>query len=478
MPTSILKRVKKEQEAEERVRSAVRRTEERLGISKKDAADFLSWCKERSPNFTWDWTYQKFIGKQLQRITDKETDRLMLFAPPRHGKSTIVTVFYAAWRLERNPKLRIVIGCYGKKLANKFSREIKRLLAGRVALSKEKNATEEWETIDGGGVLAVSRGSGVVGYGADLILVDDSIKNRMEAESDTHRDNVKEWFDAALYTRQEPGCAIVMMNTRWHTHDLSGQLLEEQEEGGDTWEIVSLPALAEENDPLGRAVGEALCPERFNSEQLARIKAKQVPYEWSSQYQQQPVPNEGAVFKLDWFKDSIRDKAPDGLRWVRYWDLAASIKTTADYTACVAIAFDAEGNLWIRDMVHGRWEWPDARREMIKTMRSPNEKRTRHGVEKALHGIAAVQELLREPAVRHIPIQSVPVTIDKLSRALSWSSRASEGKVRIVRGAWVQGFLKEACLFTGKGDTHDDQVDTVSGGVLMLSKRSGKLLTF
>lgn len=447
--------------------------------SERKTAEFQDWCKAVSPQFVWDWDYQKLIYANLDRITEGATDRAMFFLPPRHSKTTTVTVHYPAWRLARDPRTRIILGAYKQKLANRFSRQVRRIVASQIPLSDKlsdkKKAQEEWETLEGGGVLAVGRGSGVTGYGADIIIIDDPIKSRLEAESESFRERIMDWFNADLYTRQEPGCAIILCNTRWRPDDLAGQLLSESEQGGDCWDVLSLPALAENDDPLGRQAGEPLCPARFDKEKLERIRARSSPYDWNSLYQQRPTPNEGAVFKVDWFK-RIVPCAPPNLRWVRYWDLAVSTKNHADYTASAAVAFDKDGTLYIRDMVRGRWEYPDARRKMIDTMRA--ESRTIHGIEKALHGMAAVQELRRDPRILNVPFRGVPVTKDKLTRALAWAERAAEGKVALVQGGWINEFLKEVTVFSGRGDTHDDQVDTISGGVEMLVGPNRRIVTW
>lgn len=429
--------------------------------------DFPAWLPAVSPKYTWDWPHLRYLYERLANITSGASDRLMIFMPPRHGKSTVTTIHYAAWRIVRDPATRIIIGAYSQKLANKFSRDIRRkVIAQGVTLSEDNNSVPEWETWAGGGVLAVGRGGGVTGFGADLILLDDTVKNRAEAESETYQEKTWDWYGADIYTRQEPNCAIILTNTRWHEADLSGRLIDEQGEGGDQWEVVSLPALAEANDPLGREIGEPLCPARKDKAALERMKAKMKAYDFSALYQQQPIPNENAVFKVDWF--TVKDRAPEGLRWVRYYDLAASAKTSADYTASLAAAFDKEGNLWFRDMLRGRWEWPEAKREIKKLML--RERHTIHGFESVAFQLIAVQELRRERTLLNIPFRAVKVTTDKLSRALPLAERAAEGKVFLVRGAWVNAFLSELARFTGRNDAHDDQVDTASGCVEMLAK--------
>jgi len=175
---------------------------------------------------------------------------------------------------------------------------------------------------------------------------------------------------------------------------------------------------------------------------------------------------QGSVFRREWFW--VVEDAPEGLAWARYWDLAASVKTTADYTASVAMAMDRDGTVYLRDMIRGRWEWPDQERIIVQTMLA--EPGIRHGIEKALHGIAAVQTLLRRADLAAVPIQGIDVDKDKLTRALPLAARAEQGKVALVRGAWIGAFLDELAGFDGLGKTHDDQVDAASGGLALISR--------
>lgn len=179
---------------------------------------------------------------------------------------------------------------------------------------------------------------------------------------------------------------------------------------------------------------------------------------------------QGNVFRREWFT-RIVDAVPEGLRWARYWDLAASTKTSADYTASVAVALSPDGTVYMRDMIRGRWEWPEAKAIIKATMLS--EPNTRHGIELALHGLAAVQELSRDAEIAHVALTGVDVDRDKLARALPLSARAERGQVALVRGAWNMAFIDEMCSFSGDGKTHDDQVDTASGGLQLLSTGSG-----
>lgn len=454
-------------------RALFSRTREQLGIN---ALDFDEWLPTVTPQWRWDWPHQKYLYKKLQQITDGSLKRLMIFMPPRHSKTETVTVRYAAYRLERDPRLNVILGCYNQHIANKFSRKTRRIAEQRIALARDRKAVEEWETAIGGGFRAVGVGAGITGFGGNLILIDDPVKNREEAESQTYRERCWEWFWDDLYTRQEPNASIILTMTRWHDDDLAGRLIREMERGGERWEIVRLPAIAEDGDPLRRQPGEALCPDRYDVRELERIREGMSSYSWASLYQQRPVPIEGALFKLDHFKDKIVDEAPPNLRWVRGYDLAVSQKTKADRTASFRCAFDKQGNLYIADGFVGRIEYPEQKRYVMQRM--IEEHGTEHGIEKALHGLALVQDLRRERSVRHVPFKAVNVDTDKYTRALAWANLAADGKVFLVRGGWTAAFLEEVVRFTGKGDTHDDQVDAVSVAVRMLSKRRSRLMAF
>jgi len=437
---------------------------------------FPDWLPRVTPQWQWDWPHQIYLYNALQRVTDGLCKRLMIFLPPRHSKSETVTVRYAAWRLENDPKANIILGCYNQKLANRFSRKTYRIAKNRVAMAKDRKAVEEWETAIGGGLRAVGVGGGITGFGGDLILIDDPVKNREEAESEVYRDKCWDWFNDDLYTRLEPNGAMVLTMTRWHDDDLAGRLLKEVEDGGEKWEVVKLPAIAEPDDPLNRREGEALCPARYDIDALEARKKKLGPYSFAALYQQRPVPIEGSLFKREWFEKNFVERAPDGLRWCRGYDLAVSQKTSADYTASFRCAFDKEGNLFIADGFRKRIEYPEQKRYVVGRM--TNEQKTEHGVEKALHGEALVQDLRRVQSIRGVPLKAIKVDVDKFTRALGWANLAEERKVYLVRGGWNADFIDEVCRFTGKGDAHDDQVDAVSVAVGMLSKRRAKLHAF
>jgi predicted phage terminase large subunit-like protein len=448
---------------------------EKEAASGKNRESFPFWLRHNFSEWKWEWKYQRYVYERLARLSAGNSTRLMIFMPPRHGKSEMVTVRYTAWRLLKDPKLNVILGSYNQKLANKFSRKIKRIVQDPKIADKKKladafpslmNSTSEWETSGGGVVRSVGVGAGIAGFGAGLIVIDDPVRNRADAESETFRDKVWDWFNDDIYTRLEPNASIILIQTRWHEDDLAGRLLKEQEDGGEKWEVISLPAIAEEDDDIGRKPGQALCPARYNIEALERTKRKLGSYSFSSLYQQNPVPSVGGTFKREWFKNII-EEAPPNLRWKRGYDLAVSLKTTADYTASFRCAYDKAGNLYIADGFRKRIEYPDQRRYIIERMVS--EKSTEHCVEAAMHGKALVQDLRTEPTVRSHALCEVEVNADKLTRALAWLNLAEAGKVYLVRGPWINDFVDEICRFpSGK---HDDQVDAVSVAVSKLATK-------
>ena len=175
------------------------------------------------------------------------------------------------------------------------------------------------------------------------------------------------------------------------------------------------------------------------------------------------VEPEGAIFKREWFK--VIDRAPEGLRWVRAWDLAASTKQMGDFTAGAKVALGGDGTFYVSDVVHGKWEWPDARKVIVSTAQADGTG-TEIGVEKAGFQLAAIQELHRERELASFALREVRPDQDKVSRAMPWQARAQQGKVALVRGPWTTRFLNEVASFPE--GMHDDQVDAVSAAVQML----------
>lgn len=436
-----------------------------------DDISFDRWLPIVSPTFRWDWAHLQHIRAQLDRVTSGEIDRLILTVPPRHGKSEMVTVRYPAWLLENEPERRVIVGAYNQTLANKFSRKTRNIARPRVTLNTERTAVDDWETEAGGGLRAVGVGAGVTGMGGDLIVIDDPVKNRQEANSQTYRDRVWDWYTDDLYTRLEPGGAIILIMTRWHEDDLAGRLLADTE--GDRWTVVNLPALAEDNDPLGREPGQALCPERYDEEALARIQ-RVMGNSWYALYQQRPTAPEGEFFQRSWFE--IVGAAPADCRWVRFWDKAGS--RDGDFTAGVLMGRSQDGIFYVTDLVRGQWLAMD-REKIIRQTAELDQQRYGHVAiwheqEPGSGGKDSAAATTRNLA--GFAVHSERSSGDKVIRAEPFAAQAGAGNVKLVRGAWNTGYLSELTSFPH--GSNDDQVDGSSGAFNKLAIAIGTLVDF
>lgn len=429
--------------------------------------NLLEWLEEVTPEYTWRWKYLLYILEHLKKITNGEIDKLMIFLPPRHTKSETVTIRYPVFRLEKDPTLRVIIGSYSDDLAKKFGRSTRRIARRRLKLSKWLASAGEWETEIGGGIKSVGVGAGITGRGANLIIIDDPIKNRAEAESKAYRDRVYDWYTNDIMTRLEPDGAIIIIQTRWHEDDLAGRILNSED--GKNWTVINLPAEAEENDPLGREIGEALCPERYNKETLAKIKIV-LGIDYHALYQQSPQPREGRMFKRDWFE--IVEAIPAGMTFVRYWDKAGT-EDGGDFTSGCLMGMKDE-IYYIIDIVRGQWEYGE-REKVIKQTAALDALRFGKGVriwveeEGGSGGKESAQRTIKKLA--GYIVQSERPTGSKEVRASSMAAQAYAGNVKLFKGDWNAEFITEICKFpTGK---NDDQVDSASGAFNKLALGGG-----
>jgi len=267
---------------------------------RRAALSFGDWLAEVTPDYDWTASHLLHLRAYLEAIERGELDKLMIFEPPRHGKSSLATIRYPVWRMQRDPALTAIVGAYNQDLATLFSRQARRIAERFLNVAdSERKAAGEWEITGGGSFRAVGVGTGVTGRGAKLICIDDPVRSREDANSQAYRDRVWNWYRDDLYTRLEPGGAVILTMTRWHEDDLAGRILASED--APNWTVVSLPALAEEGDPLGRAPGAALWPARFDETDLERIRTVLGTQSFTALYQQRPTALEGGLFKRAWF---------------------------------------------------------------------------------------------------------------------------------------------------------------------------------
>lgn len=394
------------------------------------------------------------IANKLEAVERGEIDRLMIFMPPRHGKSELATRRWPAWCMGRNANRQIVSASYNSELAMDFGRDVRNIVATPeygsvfpgISLRADSQAASRWHTNNGGIYNAVGVEKALTGKGADILLIDDPLKDRAEADSEARRDAVWKWYQSTAYTRLMPGAAIVLIQTRWHEDDLAGRLLN----GADNWDVLELPAISAE--------GEALWPAWYDLNALLRIKANIGAREWSALYQQSPQPDEGSFFQREWFKEWT-DKPH--LNIYASSDYAVT-EDGGDYTVFCIWGVDSDNNLYRLDMWKAQANpmvWIDKQCEMIRKWKPL-----------AWFGEAGVIQKAVEPMLRRRMIETkslcrlewISSISDKPTRARAFQARAEMGKVYLERGADLNEFLK---FPAGK---HDDEVDcaTMMGRVI------------
>ena len=305
--------------------------------------------KKYQPNW-----HHEVIAKHLEAVEYGKIKRLMIFMPPRAGKSQLATINFPAWYLGRNADKEIITVSYSGDLAFDFGGtsikiglmdEIYSLVFPGVSLKPDEKSRGHWKTTEGGSYISVGVGGAITGRGADILLLDDPIKNREEAESEVYRNKVWDFYTSTAYTRLNPGGAIIVILTRWHLDDLAGRLLKAQQEGGEQWEVIEFPAIALEDEQY-RKKGEPLWKDRFSLEELEQKKKAIGSLNWSALYQQRPILSEDQEFKERWFKyrdwDEITRLETRNFLTI---DTAISKKASADYTGICRNFVDRE-NKW------------------------------------------------------------------------------------------------------------------------------------
>jgi predicted phage terminase large subunit-like protein len=343
-------------------------------------------------------------------------------------------------------------------------------------LSDDAAAVTHRETAQRGGLWAAGVGGPITGKGFHLGIIDDPLKNAEEAASETIRAKQKDWYRSTFLSRQEPGAAIVVVQTRWNEDDLSGWLLsEEGSEEPEHWRVISMPAIAESEprqfpptctvDADWRKPGEPLCPERYPLRRLEQFRVQMGSYFWSALYQQRPTPLEGGLFKRAWF--TVIHALPVGCRFVRYWD-KASTPGGGDWTAGALWARSPAGRFIAVDMRRGQWS-PGEREAIIKQTAeldrlTYSNVATRGEQEPGSSGVESAQNTARNLAGFDVRFERV--TGDKLTRAQPLAAQCEAGNVDMLAGSWNAVFLDELCTFPN--GRYDDQVDSSSGAFAKL----------
>lgn len=400
--------------------------------------------------------HQQELDNKLEALERGEIDRLMVFMPPRHGKSEKTTKRFPSWYLGRNPKRQIISSSYNSDLATDFGREVKGIISspefadvfGNVGLRADSRAADRMNTNHGGAYFAVGVGTATTGRGAHLGIIDDPFKDREDADSETQREKVWNWYRSTFYTRLMPGGAIVLVQTRWHEDDLAGRLLEQDgriEDGGQ-WTVLELPAINEG--------GEALWPEWYPVPVLERIKRTVGPREWSALYQQKPQPDEGTFFKREYFKEWDEKTRPI-LRYYGTSDYAVT-DGGGDYTVHRIWGIDENGDVYRVDGWRGQTasdEWIERKLDLIAKYKPLAWFGEGGVIQKAIEPM--LKRRMRERNV-HCRLEWLSSVADKPTRARSFQAMAATGRVYFEPGADLSEYL---VFPAGK---NDDDVDTAS----------------
>lgn len=412
------------------------------------------------------------MAERLEAVERGDIDRLMLFCPPRTGKTELL-VRFAAWHVGRHPDLAMLYASYGADLAWEKSGDVRAVVASeeyasifpQVRLSPTSRSVQRWKIAGRrGGLQAQGVGGPLTGKGGSLILVDDPVKNRQDADSPGMREATWKWYTSTLRTRLEPGGRIILVMTRWHEDDLAGRLLAKAQEDpkADQWTVVSLPALAKAQDPLGRQEGEALDPERYNAPELLRTKASIGERDWTSLYDQMPRADDGNVFKALWLLGSYVDGVPAMVYECVVWDTAFEEKQASDYSAAVWVGRGENGHLYVRPLVNERWAFPDLVRGAKDLVARWD--RAEHLVE----GKASGKSLRQQLRVDGIPLIEFPAEGDKVARAHAITRYFEAGLVHVVGDPAASPLVDalESELLAFPRGAHDDLVDALVYGIM------------
>lgn len=329
----------------------------------------------------------------------------------------------------------------------------------------DSKAVNRWHLESGGGMFTAGVGGPFTGKGADLLIVDDPVKNAAEASSEVYRAAAWRWWTSTARTRLEPGGSIIVVMTRWHEDDLVGRLLENQSaDDPDKWVVLNFPAIAEEQDELGRQPGEALWPARYPVETLKLIERDVGAYDWGSLFQQRPAPLEGGWFSTTILRKSIVDEVPaEALaNAIRYWDRAATRKKTAARTAGVKAGFH-KGVLYILDVALCQEE-PKEVEDLTKVTAEEDGRDVEIYIEQepGSAGKTVFDHFAREVLPKY-SVRTDRPTGDKETRAKPLSAKVAAGNIRLLRGPWNRDFIEELGLYPN--GRFKDQVDAASAAL-------------
>jgi predicted phage terminase large subunit-like protein len=443
---------------------------------------FKEFINKNYPGYQW-YRHCEVLVSVLQDVADGKRKRVMVFMPPRSGKSLIASRLFPAYMLYRFPTDFVAIASYAAELAYTFSRGARSaFLEADGVLADDAKSVKQWETQKGGGLWAAGVGGSATGKGFGgpsgngVGVIDDPLKNAEDAGSGVIREKQKDWYSSTFYTRAAPNASILVIMTRWHEEDLSGWLLTQENEEPEHWHIVNFEAIKTDSpivfpptctvEPDWRSPGEALCPERYNERHLAKIRSKLGEYFFAALYQQNPVPLGGSIIKQGWFKYyGTAPAKPEKI--IQSWDTANKASELSAYSVCTTWAVTSTG-YYLLHVWRDRVDAPDLLKTALNL--AATWKPSVVLIEDKASGTGLIQHLQKQSRLSVIAIEP---SGDKVTRLSIESPAIESGRVFLPEVAeWLLEYEKE--MTSAPNGAFFDQNDSTSQFLAYMREKGGK----
>jgi len=426
---------------------------------------FIKFVERVWPTFI-SGAHHKRMAEAFERVANGTCKRLIINMPPRHTKSEFASYLLPAWFLGKFPHKKVIQTSHTAELAVGFGRKVRNLVDSEVynnifpnlALQADSKAAGRWNTSKGGDYFAIGVGGAVTGKGADVLIIDDPHSEQeaaMAASNPEVYDKVYEWYTSGPRQRLQPGGAIVIVMTRWAARDLTGQVIKSAaQRAGEEWEVIEFPAIL----PSGRP----LWPQFWSLEELTALREELPNSKWQAQYQQNPIGNESAIVKRDWWKWWDKDNPPICDYILQSWDTAFEKTQRADYSAGTTWGiFNCEEdnfapNIILLNTYKKRVEFPELKRDVLREYKEYEPDSLI--VEKKASGAPLIYDL----RAMGIPVQEYTPGKgqDKIARLNSVSDIIASGKVWVPQTRWAEELVDEVAAFPS--GEHDDLVDATT----------------
>ena len=455
------------------------KTANNLELSK---SNFLKFAKQVWPAFI-EGPHHRIMAEKFEKVASGEIKRVIINIAPRHGKSELTSWLLPAWMLGRNPARKIIAATHTAEFSVRFGRKVRNLIASddykrifpNVSLRADSKAAGRWDVSGGGEYFAVGVGGAMTGRGADLLIIDDPHSESAGINpSIEYFDGVYEWYSSGPRQRLQPGGSIIIVMTRWHQSDLTGQIVDasEKRKGADKWEVIELPALYD--------TGEPLWPDFWSKDELNAIKAELPSSKWLSQYQQKPTAEEGALIKREYWREWDYQDPPACDYIIQSIDTAHTKNARSDFSAITTWGvFDHAGedgilkpNIILLDAVNEKLEFPELKKRAYELFDAYEP--ASFLIEAKAAGLPLLQELRSSgiPVTDYTPSRGQ----DKLSRVNAVADIFASGMVWYPKTHWAEEVIEQCASFP-RG-SHDDLVDSTTlalmrfrqGGFLALPK--------